>query len=89
MERAQRSRRKARQRAQQRRYVFRRLSRPTLATKTATATSILFLAAILVVGIASMHSFRTQLMNVLIAEQNTLVERIADNVDQRLLWRGS
>ena len=32
-----------------------------------------------------MHSFRTQLMNVMIAEQNTLVERIADNVDQKLL----
>ena len=63
----------------------RRLSRPSLATRTATATSILFLLAILVVGIASLHSFRTQLTNVLIAEQNTLVDRIADNVDQKLL----
>jgi diguanylate cyclase (GGDEF)-like protein/PAS domain S-box-containing protein len=34
---------------------------------------------------ASLHSFRTQLMQVMIAEQNTLVERIADNLDQKLL----
>ncbi|HEV2978619.1 MAG TPA: EAL domain-containing protein [Casimicrobiaceae bacterium] len=60
------------------------ISRSTLATRTATAISGLFLIAILAVGMASMHSFRTQLMNVMIAEQNTLVERIADNVDQKL-----
>ncbi|HWZ70037.1 MAG TPA: EAL domain-containing protein [Casimicrobiaceae bacterium] len=47
--------------------------------------SILFLGAILTVGMASMRSFRGQLMNVVIAEQDTLVERIADNLDQRLL----
>jgi len=61
-----------------------RLNRSTLATRTATAISVLFLTAILAVGMASMHSFRTQLMNVMVAEQNTLVERIADNVDQKL-----
>ena len=65
--------------------LFRRLSRPSLATKTATATSILFLVAILVVGFASMRSFRTQLFNVLVEEQDTLVERIADDVDQKLV----
>jgi diguanylate cyclase (GGDEF)-like protein/PAS domain S-box-containing protein len=64
---------------------FRRLTRPSLANKTATATSILFLAAISAVGVASLSSFRNQLMSVLIAEQDTLVERIADNVDQKLL----
>ena len=32
-----------------------------------------------------MHSFREQLMNVIIAEQDTLVDRIADNLDQKLL----
>jgi len=62
-----------------------RLKRATLATRTATAISVLFLTTILAVGMASLHSFRTQLMNVMIAEQNTLVERIADNVDQKLL----
>ncbi len=34
---------------------------------------------------ASMRSFREQLMNVLIEEQDNLVERIADNLDQKLL----
>jgi diguanylate cyclase (GGDEF)-like protein/PAS domain S-box-containing protein len=57
----------------------------TLATKTSTATSILFLTAIMAVGAASMQSFRGQLMTVLIDEQDTLVERIADNLDQKLL----
>src|SRR5271154_4984187 len=51
----------------------------------ATPISLLFLTTILAVGAASLHSFRTQLMNVMVAEQNTLVERIADNVDQKLL----
>ena len=64
--------------------MFQRLKQPTLATRTSTATSLLFLFAILAVGMASMYSFRTQLTNVMIAEQNTLVERIADNLDQKL-----
>jgi diguanylate cyclase (GGDEF)-like protein/PAS domain S-box-containing protein len=45
----------------------------------------LFLIAILAVGVASMRSFRVQLRNVLIEGQNNLVERIADNLDQKLL----
>jgi diguanylate cyclase (GGDEF)-like protein/PAS domain S-box-containing protein len=49
------------------------------------ATSILFLVAILVVGVASMQAFRAQLLNVLIEHQDTLVDRIADNVDHKLL----
>jgi len=61
-----------------------KMRQPTLATRTSTATSLLFLFAILAVGMASMYSFRTQLTNVMIAEQNTLVERIADNLDQKL-----
>jgi diguanylate cyclase (GGDEF)-like protein/PAS domain S-box-containing protein len=60
-------------------------SRSTLATRTSTVTSLLFLFAMLAVGMASLVSFRTQLLNVLVAEQNTLVERIADNLDQRLI----
>jgi diguanylate cyclase (GGDEF)-like protein/PAS domain S-box-containing protein len=64
---------------------LRRPARSTLATKTSTVISILFLGAILAVGLASMRSFREQLLNVLIAEQHTLVERVADNLDQKLL----
>src|SRR2546430_1110467 len=60
------------------------MRQPTLATRTSTATSLLFLFAILAVGMASMYSFRTQLTNVMITEQNPLVERIADNLDQKL-----
>jgi diguanylate cyclase (GGDEF)-like protein/PAS domain S-box-containing protein len=60
------------------------MRQPTLATRTSTTTSLLFLVAILAVAVASLHSFRTQLTNVIIADQNTLVERIADNLDQKL-----
>src|ERR1700694_4949237 len=60
--------------------LFQRMRQPTLATRTSTVTSLLFLFAILAVAMASLHSFRTQLTNVMIAEQNTLVERIADNL---------
>ncbi|MDQ2961835.1 MAG: EAL domain-containing protein [Pseudomonadota bacterium] len=65
--------------------LFQRVTQPSLATRTSTATSLLFLFAILAVAMASMYSFRTQLTNVMIAEQNILVERIADNLDQKLL----
>jgi diguanylate cyclase (GGDEF)-like protein/PAS domain S-box-containing protein len=64
---------------------LRRPGGSTLATKTSTVISILFLVAILAVGLASLHSFRTELMNVTIAEQTTFVERIADTLDQKLL----
>ena len=46
---------------------------------------MLFLTAILAVGMASMLSFRKELTKVMLAEENTLVERIADNVNQKLL----
>ena len=61
--------------------------RGSLATRTAIATSALFLGAMLAVGYTSLESFRTQLTSVLIAEQNTLVHRIADDVDQKLRSR--
>ena len=46
---------------------------------------MLFLIAILVVGTAALYSFRTQLTNLMFADQNTLIERVADNIDQKLL----
>jgi diguanylate cyclase (GGDEF)-like protein/PAS domain S-box-containing protein len=51
----------------------------------ASAISVLFLTTMLAVGAASLHSFRTQLMNVMVAEQNALVGRIAEDVDQKLI----
>ncbi|MGH8852632.1 MAG: cache domain-containing protein, partial [Casimicrobiaceae bacterium] len=65
--------------------LLRRPARLTLATKTSTATSLLFLVTILAIGTAALHSFRQQLVNVMVADQNTLVVRIADNLDQKLL----
>src|SRR5438874_11721168 len=65
--------------------LLQRPARSTLATRTSTVTSLLFLATILAVGAASLASFRTQLLNVMIAEQNTLLEPVADKLDQKLL----
>lgn len=62
-----------------------RVARLTLATRTSTATSLLFLVAILAVGTAALYSFRAQLLEVMVAEQNLLVQRIADSQDQKLL----
>ena len=64
--------------------VLRRPARLTLATKTSIATSLLFLTVILAIGMAAVQSFRQQMLNVMIADQNTLVVRIADNLDQKI-----
>jgi diguanylate cyclase (GGDEF)-like protein/PAS domain S-box-containing protein len=63
----------------------RKPARVTLATKTSIATSLLFLVTILAIGMAALQSFRQQMWNVMVADQNTLVVRIADNLDQKLL----
>ncbi|HUH93479.1 MAG TPA: EAL domain-containing protein [Casimicrobiaceae bacterium] len=62
-----------------------RAARSTLATRTSSATSLLFLIAILALGTAALYSFRAQLLDIMIADQNTLLERVADNIDQKLL----
>src|SRR5205085_4393299 len=67
------------------RSLMRRAARTTLATKTSSATSVLFLTAIAALGTAALYSFRDQLMNVMIDDQNTLIQRVADNIDQKLL----
>jgi diguanylate cyclase (GGDEF)-like protein/PAS domain S-box-containing protein len=63
----------------------RKPARVNLATKTSIATSLLFLVTILAIGMAALQSFRQQMWNVMVADQNTLVVRIADNLDQKLL----
>jgi diguanylate cyclase (GGDEF)-like protein/PAS domain S-box-containing protein len=62
----------------------RRFARMSLATKTAMATSILFLASILAIGAASLHAFRSQLIDVVVDEQNTLVTHVTDEVGTKL-----
>src|SRR6516165_9317398 len=62
-----------------------RSAHASLATRTSTVTSLLFLAAILAVGGASLVNFRTQHLSVMIEQQDTLVDRIADDLDQKLI----
>jgi diguanylate cyclase (GGDEF)-like protein/PAS domain S-box-containing protein len=62
-----------------------RSAHSSLATRTSTVTSLLFLAAILAVGGASLVNFRTQQLKVLIEQQDTLVDRIANDLDQKLV----
>ena len=62
-----------------------RAARSTLATRTSSATSVLFLTAMLAVGTAALYSFRSQITDVMIADQNRLLERVADNLNQKLL----
>src|SRR5947207_1242346 len=61
------------------------LSRSTLATKTSTATSLLFLVAILAVGTTALYSFRSKLLDVMVADQDRLLQRVADSQEQKLL----
>jgi len=61
------------------------LSRLTLATRTSSATSLLFLGAILAVGTTALYAFHSQLLDVLVADQDRLVLRIADSQDQKLI----
>jgi diguanylate cyclase (GGDEF)-like protein/PAS domain S-box-containing protein len=63
----------------------RSLSRSTLATKTSTATSLLFLVAILAVGTTALFAFRNQLLDVMVSDQNRLLQRVADSQEQKLL----
>ena len=46
--------------------------------------SVLFLIAIFAVGTATLYSFRTTVAQLMIADQNTLIQRVADNLDQKL-----
>lgn len=61
-----------------------RISHLSLATKTATAISALFVVTVLAVGVTSMTSFRKQLVQAVITEQQVVVDRVVDDLDQRL-----
>src|SRR4051812_42448456 len=65
---------------------MRSLKHPTLTARTTAAMSLLFLIAIW--GLASfyLHSFRNQTKDLIVEEQNALVDRIADDLDQRLRY---
>ena len=63
-----------------------RFAGTSLATKTATATSILFLGALFAVGALSLHAFRDELTGVIVTGQNTLLGQVAENVNEKL-WR--
>ena len=65
--------------------LLRRSAQSTLATRTSSVTSLLFLIAILAVGAASLVSFRTHQLALLMEQQDTLVDRIANDLDQKLL----
>lgn len=65
---------------------FRRAwSRLTLSSRISAVTSLLFLVTILAIGTLALNAFRSELKEVLVAQQNTLLERLADDLDQRLL----
>lgn len=60
-------------------------SKLKLSTRISVVTSVLFLIGILVVGAVSLNGFRSQLKDVLEDQQNTLLQRVADNLDQKLV----
>ncbi len=57
----------------------------TVSTKLAMGISSLFVITISVLSALSFDSFKSNLKNVFLAQQNTLTGRIADELDQKLL----
>ena len=64
---------------------FPKLAPATLTTRTAVAMSLLFLTAIWALAMVSFKSFRKQTVELIVEQQQRLVGRIADNLDQQLL----
>jgi diguanylate cyclase (GGDEF)-like protein/PAS domain S-box-containing protein len=56
-----------------------------MSDQLSVATSVLFLLAILLIGALSLNVFKRELKEVLVAHQDTLVDRIADDLDQKFL----
>jgi diguanylate cyclase (GGDEF)-like protein/PAS domain S-box-containing protein len=57
----------------------------SLGTRISAITSLLFLGALLIIGIVSLNAFRNELKSALVEQQNTFVRRVADDLDQKLL----
>jgi diguanylate cyclase (GGDEF)-like protein len=64
--------------------LIRQLVPQSLAARASVAISAVFLAAIAAIASVSLHTFNSQLISVLSSDQNLLLGRISDNVDQRL-----
>jgi len=62
----------------------RRLAPQSLAARASVAISVVFLVAIAAIASVSLRTFNSQLISVLSSDQNILLGRISDNIDQRL-----
>ena len=63
---------------------MRRLVPQSLAGRASVAISAVFLLAIVAIASVSMRTFNSQLLSVLSSDQNLLLGRISENIDQRL-----
>ena len=64
--------------------LIRRLVPQSLAARASVAISVVFLLAIAAIASVSLRTFNSQLISVLSNDQNLLLGRISENVDQRL-----
>jgi len=64
--------------------LIRRLAPQSLAARASVAISVVFLVAIAAIASVSLRTFNSQLISVLSSDQNILLGRISENVDQRL-----
>ncbi len=65
---------------------MRRLVPHSLAVRACVAISVVFLVAIAAIASVSLHIFNSQLISVLSGDQELLLGRISENVDQRLAF---
>ena len=61
-----------------------RLVPRSLATRASLGTSVVFLVGMAVMALVSLKTFDNQLTTVLFSQQDLLVQRMAENVDQRI-----
>ena len=64
--------------------LIRRLVPQSLAARASVAISVVFLLAIAAIASVSLRTFDSQLISVLSSDQNLLLGRISENVDQRI-----